>query len=173
MLMAVPDAASGNVGNGSTSKRNRFHDNVMGIAPNGSKSPNGVDLWWDGYPGNTDNCWFSNGNATTDPPAPFMPSNCSNTSSGAFYPSRGEELGGCAASLETGDQVRSGSGSNPQYDEKQCTWFRTPPKPGSSSSGAAPVLPKQSVASFARVVRDMCDLSGSTTLSCDAFRGRP
>jgi hypothetical protein len=173
MLMAVPDAVSGNVGNGSTSNRNRFHDNVMGTANGSGKGPNGVDFWWDQYPGNTDNCWYSNGNVTTDPVAPFMPSDCKNTSSGAFYPSRGGELGGCAAALETGDQIRSGSGSNPQYDEKQCTWFTTPPKPGSGSSSPPSPLPKKSVADFARVVRDMCDLSGSTTLSCDAFRGRP
>jgi len=173
MLMAVPDAASGNLGNGSTSHRNRYHRNVMGIDPGGARQPNGVDFWWDQYPGNTDNCWFDNGSVTTDPPAPFMPSDCNNTSSGAFYPTRGPELGGCAANLETGDQVRSGSGSNPQYDERQCTWFTTPPKPGSSGSSSPLSVPARSVATFSRVVRDMCDLAGSTTLSCQAFHDRP
>jgi hypothetical protein len=33
MLMAVPDVVSGNAGNGSTSDRNRFHGNFMGIGP--------------------------------------------------------------------------------------------------------------------------------------------
>jgi hypothetical protein len=172
MLMAVPDVVSGNTGNGSTSNRNKFHNNFMGIGPSGSKQPNGVDFWWDGYPGNTDNCWYDNGDVTTDPPAPFMPSSCSNTSPGAFYASRSQELGGCAGNLEFGDQTRSGSGSNPQYDEKQCPWFVTPAKPG-SSSGPAPILPVSHAMSFARVVRNMCDLVGSDTLSCDAFRGRP
>ena len=175
MLMAVPDAASGNAGIGSTSNRNRFHDNVMGVDRSGAKQPNGVDFWWDQYPGNTDNCWFSNGNVSTDPPPPFMPSECKNTSPGVFYPTRGPELGGCAAAIELGSETRTGSGSNPEYDENQCDWFRTPPKPGSSSSGPSlPVaLPQASVADFGRVVRDMCNLAGSTTLSCEAFRGRP
>jgi hypothetical protein len=34
-------------------------------------------------------------------------------------------------------------------------------------------VPASDAMSFARVVRDMCDLVGSDTLSCDAFRGRP
>ena len=58
------------------SHRNRYHDNVMGIAPNGAKVPNGVDFWWDEAPTQQDNCWFENGEVTTDPQGPLMPSNC-------------------------------------------------------------------------------------------------
>ena len=165
MLMAVPDAASGNAGNGSTSNRNRFHDNFMGIAPSGAKMPNGVDFWWDNFPGNTGNCWFSNGNVTTDPVAPFMPSDCKNTSSGSFYPSRGPELGGCAAALEVGSQTRSGSGPGRSVRREAVQLFKTPPKPG--SRGAPPVRSEGRRAT-SRAAREMCDLSG-TTPSCDAF----
>jgi hypothetical protein len=174
MLIAVPDVVSGETGAGTTSNRNRFHGNFMGIGPGGAKMPNGVDFWWDQYPGNTDNCWYENGDVTTDPPAAFMPSNCENTSSGAFYASRSRELGGCAGSLEFGDQTRTGSGSNPNYDENACPWFQSPPKPGSSAvATAATSLSTGDAMRFANVVRDMCDLVGASTLSCDAFRDRP
>ena len=172
MLIAVPDVVSGETGAGTTSNRNRFHGNFMGIGPGGAKMPNGVDFWWDQYPGNTNNCWYENGEVTTDPPAPFMPSDCNNTSSGAFYASRSSELGGCAGSLEFGDQTRTGSGSNPQYDANACPWFQSPPKPGSSAATAMS-LSSGDATSFARVVTDMCALVGADTLSCDAFRGRP
>jgi hypothetical protein len=172
MLMSVPDAASDNVGANSTSHRNQFHDNVVGVAPGGARMPNGVDFWWDNAPGNRDNCFFNNGKASTDPPAPFMPTNCKNTSSGLFYPSRGPELSGCAANLFTGDQVRSGSGSNPNYDANQCNWFRTPPKPGGSGASAASAPRADDGRTFARVMREMCALAGSTSPSCRAFGKR-
>ena len=58
MLFSVPDALvcgpdSGNKQKGcdpsktSTSNRNRYYGNVMGIAPDGRKMPNGTDFWWD------------------------------------------------------------------------------------------------------------------------------
>src|SRR3954454_7265101 len=119
MLIAVPDAVSGHTGYGTTSNRNKFDGNVMGLGPHGGSAPNGVDFWWDQYPGNTDNCWHSNGKATTDPIAPFMPSSCKNTSPGTFYSTRAPELGGCAAALEFGSQTRTGSGKAPEYDERQ------------------------------------------------------
>src|SRR3954469_21422990 len=48
-----------------TSYRNRFYDNKMGQAPNGSASPNGVDFWWDQggiivSTSNSGDCWYSN-----------------------------------------------------------------------------------------------------------------
>ena len=177
--MAVPDAASGETGVGSTSNRNRTHGNVMGIAPDGGKLPNGVDHWWDGYPGNTDNCWFNNGAATTDPPGSFMPSNCKNTSSGAFYPSRAPELGPlrgrrcwaaatCApAAARTPSSTRtpaSGSARRP-----------SPARAADRRAAAAPAAAAgQSCLDrdFAEVVSGMCDLVGSSTLSCKAFRGQ-
>ncbi|HEX4759220.1 MAG TPA: right-handed parallel beta-helix repeat-containing protein [Thermoleophilaceae bacterium] len=169
MLIAVPDAVSDHTGYGTTSNRNKFYGNVMGVGPHSGSAPNGVDFWWDQYPGNTDNCWYSNGKATTDPIAPFMPSSCKNTSPGTFYSTRAQELGGCAAALEFGSQTRTGSGKAPEYDERQCTWFQSPPKPGSSSRPTLPAVPKAKAASFARTARDVCHLTRSTTPSCDAF----
>ena len=40
----------------STSYNNRFYGNVMGVAPDGSRQPNGTDFWWDSFPTNTGNC---------------------------------------------------------------------------------------------------------------------
>jgi hypothetical protein len=166
MLITVPDVLSGQTGSGSTSHRNRYHDNVMGIGPGGAKLPNGVDFWWDQFPGNTNNCWYDNGDVTTDPPAPFMPSSCENTSSGVFYPSRSAELGGCAGAL--------GGGGDTQYDANACPWFQSPPKPGGGSMASATASVSTGDAlRFGRVVGDMCDLVSADTLACDAFRGRP
>ena len=63
MLFAVPDAfvcddpdnqvagcnptPGTTPANSATSYRNKFFDNQMGQAPDGSPSPNGVDFWWD------------------------------------------------------------------------------------------------------------------------------
>ena len=84
MLFAVPDAfvcndpgdqvagcnpAPGTTpANSATSYRNKFFDNQMGQAPDGSSQPNGVDFWWDQGgiivdtdPGYTSgNCWYRN-----------------------------------------------------------------------------------------------------------------
>jgi hypothetical protein len=137
MLFAVPDAtvctdpsiqlAGCDPKKVSTSYDNRFHDNVMGVAPNGSVQPNGTDFWWDSFPGNTGNCWYSNQPApgrsiTSSPPAPLLP-NCDNgqdpsKSIGIGYAPNEEELGQCLVGFST-------SGYNPTL----CPWFKTPPKP--------------------------------------------
>jgi hypothetical protein len=140
MLFAVPDAtvcndpsiqlAGCSPSQFSTSFDNRFHDNVMGIAPNGDVKPNGTDFWWDNYPGNTGNCWFSNKAApgksiTSSPPAPLLP-DCNNgqdpsTSTGNGIPPNNEaELVQCLAGFSTVG-----------YDPNACPWFVTPPKPSS------------------------------------------
>ena len=70
MLINVPDAFSGSSGVNSVSHRNRYHDNVMGIAPDGSKVPNGVDFWWDEAPAQEDNCWFQQRHGHDGPAGP-------------------------------------------------------------------------------------------------------
>jgi hypothetical protein len=165
MLIAVPDAVSDKYDSAeSTSHRNKFHDNVMGIAPGGKKLPNGVDFWWDQHPTNQDNCWYRNvgvdGNeasVTSDPPPPLLPSNCKNVSTGATYPEKGPELGGCAASITNGE-----------YNADICPWFRNPPPPGAGSRQAAMGTPAGAAAG--QNVPKMCDLFGNT-LSCAPFRG--
>ena len=39
---------------------NEYSGNAMGVAPDGSRQPNGLDLWWDQFAGNTGNCWHDN-----------------------------------------------------------------------------------------------------------------
>ena len=116
-----------------TSYRNKFFDNQMGQAPDGSASPNGVDFWWDQggiivdtTPGYTSgNCWYnntgSNGTAgsVTGLPSPSgappdnLPSSCENSPlPGAQHGQVGELL-----------NVQPISGA------PGCPWFTTPPKP--------------------------------------------
>ncbi|HEV2873894.1 MAG TPA: right-handed parallel beta-helix repeat-containing protein [Thermoleophilaceae bacterium] len=165
MLFQVPDALSGSSGTNSVSHRNRQHDNVMGLAPNGDRVPNGVDFWWDDAPAQEDNCWFDNGEVTTVPAAPIIPSNCENTSVGATYGAQAAELLGCAGSISSGE-----------YDATACAWFRTPPKPSGSqqSSGTPLTLPLAASAARPRLtapLSDFCVRTG-TTLSCAPFRDR-
>jgi hypothetical protein len=138
MLFAVPDATVCNdpavqvhgcsAGQVSTSFRNSFHDNEMGIGPNGGSQPNGVDFWWDSFPGNTGNCWFQNKAApgksiTSSPSLPPLP-NCNNgqnpgsSTGNGLPPSNEAELVQCLAGF-------SATG----YDPNACPWFKTPPKP--------------------------------------------
>jgi hypothetical protein len=164
MLINVPDSLSDEkrTTTNSVSHRNRYHDNVMGIAPDGTKMPNGVDFWWDEAPNQEDNCWFGNGTVTTDPPGQLMPSNCDNTSAGVTYPGKlSGELLPCAGAI-------AGSG----YDPNTCSWFRTPDKP--LSGGGNPMgLPVQaSGAPKLTLLSGNCRLVGST-LSCDGLLDRP
>jgi hypothetical protein len=163
MLINVPDSFSNENATtaNSVSHRNRYHDNVMGIAPDGTKVPNGVDFWWDEAPAQEDNCWFDNGEVTTDPPGPLMPSNCDNTSAGVTYGAKlSGELGPCAGSIAGGT-----------YDATTCPWFRTPEKPSSSGGGMG--LPvRASGAPKVSLLADDCRLVGST-LSCNGLLDRP
>jgi hypothetical protein len=149
MLFAVPDAfVCDDPGNqvpgcrppplgttpaySATSYRNKFFDNQMGQAPNGSASPNGVDFWWDQggiivdtTPGYTSgNCWYnntgSNGTAgsVTGLPSPGgappdnLPSSCENSPLPGAQDGQVTELLNCMGIGAPG-----------------CPWFTTPPKP--------------------------------------------
>jgi Right handed beta helix region len=148
MLFAVPDAfvcndpdnqvaGCNNVppsgpSTSATSYRNKFYDNQMGQAPDGSASPNGVDFWWDQggvitdtTPGYTSgNCWYnntgSNGTAgsVTGLPSPGgvppdnLPSSCENS------PLPGAQHG------QVTEELNCASLGGPS-----CPWFTTPPKP--------------------------------------------
>lgn len=146
MLFSVPDqlvcgpAADGNQQAGcnpngqSTSFNNRQYDNWMGIRPDGTADPNGIDFWWDPYPGTTGNCWWDNhaapgANITTDPGG--LPDCAGGTkpeqSVGTGNPKQTGELLSCVAAFES----RSFDPNGP------CPWFKTPPEPQPGGSAKA------------------------------------
>jgi hypothetical protein len=115
----------------STSFRNRYHDNQMGQAPDGSPQPNGLDFWWDQGgvvvdPSNSGNCWFDNTGrdgteasvtglpSPTGTPPDNLPSDCDNSPLPGALHDQAAELITCS-SLPPGDPG--------------CPWFTTPPKP--------------------------------------------
>ncbi len=116
----------------STSYRNQFYGNKMGVSPTGSVQPNGIDFWWDqgGLSAdptlNTGNCWYNNtgpdGTAAsvTGVPSPDaappnnLPSDCAHSPS----------VGGTANGQVTELLACANGPGNPA-----CDWFTTPPKP--------------------------------------------
>jgi hypothetical protein len=131
MVFSVPDAfvcgpgAGGNEQAGcdeskvSTSYRNRHHDNIMGIDPQGRRDPNGTDFWWDEFRDNTNNCWYRNigrdGTEASITSYPLiLPSDCA-TSRGMGGPVQEAELLQCFVAISS--------------ETKNCPWFVTPPEP--------------------------------------------
>ncbi len=134
----------------STSCGNEFHDNVLGQVPAGFEFPkairkfgnkyggahgatvlpNGVDFWWDEFPGNTGNCWYDNEGpdgtegSVTGPgsglPPDLLPSDC-------------------GTSVGNGDAVKEGqlldcsmwSRGDTAEDHPLCYWFQMPEQPDS------------------------------------------
>jgi hypothetical protein len=112
-----------------TSFGNQYSGNILGVAPNGTVMPNGQDFWWDSFSGNTGNCWYSNtaapGRSLNNSPASLP--DCSggkdpSSSVGTGDPANESELIGCLAAVEQDNKKPGTMG---------CTWFDTPPKPGS------------------------------------------
>jgi hypothetical protein len=114
----------------STSYRNQFYSNIMGIAPNGDVQPNGngdpvegrTDFWWDDYVGNTGNCWHDNigkdgtpSGVTSTPLLALLPTKCDSTSVGTGGPQQEAELLNCFADIT--------------FESNACPWFTTPSKP--------------------------------------------
>ena len=114
----------------STSYDDKYVNNVMGVAPDGTKKPNGTDFWWDQFAGNTGNCWQGNtgvngdrASVTSTPPQSpvagqsipgFLPEDCS-TSIGTGGAAQEAELLSCFADIS--------------YSTGTCNWFTTPAKP--------------------------------------------
>lgn len=104
-----------------TSLDNRFTSNVMGIAPNGQRKPNGNDFWWD-YEGKG-NCWQGNRaypgrHITTNAP----------TLDGC--PGRAVLLPGNAADQASQVSCATWNPYDPVlHDPPGCDWFMVPPKP--------------------------------------------
>jgi Right handed beta helix region len=102
-----------------TSHNNRTYENVMGRTPKGKRDPNGIDFWWDSFPGNKGNCWYGNtgkrgtkGSITTLPDK--LPFNCKKSL--GVGGSQEAELARCIAA-PTGDTSTG------------CVWYTTPPEP--------------------------------------------
>jgi hypothetical protein len=136
MLFAVPDAFVCNdptnqipgcdTSQVNTSFDNSQHDNIMGIAPDGSHLPNGQDFWWGPWEGNTGNCWYQNTSYKPITSSPASLPDCNNgqnpeqsVATSATNPSATAELFACLAAVETG----------PDPNSPTCDWFRTPPQP--------------------------------------------
>ena len=120
----------------STSYNNSFTANLMGVAPNGSTQPNGVDFWWDDFAGNTGNCWWGNiaapGRSITS--SPLLLPDCSggtnpSLSVGTSYAPNEAELTACLVGFTIG--------SYPNGNSTICDWTKTPAKPGGSAIAAA------------------------------------
>jgi Right handed beta helix region len=106
-----------------TSHGNRYVGNLMGVTPEGTAAPNGLDFWWDEQ--GDRNCWQSNaspaGAPRSDPAA--LPT-CDRPSAGGPYAQQGNPaktavVTACAA-YRPGPPVPAG-----------CPWLATPARPAS------------------------------------------
>jgi hypothetical protein len=195
MLVAVPDviacAPSADEGAppcapktlSSTSDGNRYYNNVMGRSPDGRVMPNGVDFWWDQFPSNTGNCWYSNlgpdgktGSVTGDPATPpaegtsvpgFLPEDCGSPADiGTGNPVKEAVLVSCAANV-----------SNSSNDDPVCDWFHPPAKPGTAAAARQRAQEDAAARRLVGVALDLprfCQLVGGQggTLTCGPFRKR-
>jgi hypothetical protein len=194
MLIAVPDVVScapnadagappcAPKGLATTSNRNRYYNNVMGRSPEGKVMPNGVDFWWDEFPTNSGNCWYSNlgsdgktSSITSDPPPPpvegtsvprFLPQDCDSPATvGTGSPLKEAVLVACVVGFEQNS-----------YDATVCDWFAPPAKPGTAEAErqrAAELERAQALVGQLNTDR-FCELAGGQggTLTCAPFRRR-
>ena len=132
----------------STSFGNKQYNNTMGVAPDGKVKPNGIDFWWDAFPGNTGNCWWGNkaapGKKVTT--SPLLLPDCVNgtlpaTSIGLGDPLNEAELVACLAGF-TISGYPAGNGDI-------CSWTTTPEPPGDNS--ILPILKEEQASVFASI----------------------
>jgi hypothetical protein len=97
-----------------TSNGNRITGNRFGIAPDGTRKPNGVDVFWDEQ--GIGNCWEANGQITSDPAS--LPDCATGSKSRTGNSAKLAREAACA----TWDPK-----DNP--DPPGCDWFITPPRP--------------------------------------------
>jgi hypothetical protein len=124
-LYWVPAAARGETDptkQSDTSNGNRVVDNLFGVGPGGKAMPNGQDITWDEQ--GVGNCWQDNktfeGKPLTSDPA-LLPT-CASGGSNALVSNPAKT----ATELPC---VQWHPRDNP--DPPGCSWFTTPPKPGS------------------------------------------
>jgi hypothetical protein len=178
MLFAVPDATVcgpliGTPVPGcdptkiSTSYRNQMFDNVMGVSPTGVVKPNGMDFWWDSFPGNTGNCWYGNtaapGKTVTTSPA-LLPS-CNGgadpeTSIGTGDVVNESELVACLAGYEISGY--------PAGNSTLCSWPITPQEPGTGSGLLGLLTTTSNLADQENMFADLC-ASAPGSRTCAPF----
>jgi hypothetical protein len=132
----------------STSYGNRQYNNIMGVAPDGTVKPNGVDFWWDAFPTNTGNCWWGNKAAPGKKlvTSPLLLPNCVNgtlpaTSIGLGDPLNEAELVACLAGFTVAGY--------PEGDANTCSWTTTPEPP--SGKTLLPILKEEQLSLFASI----------------------
>lgn len=175
MQLALPDAVIGDnaLPDGkvpkavnSTAMDNVYTRNLMGIAPDGSHKPNGLDFWWDTFPGATGNRWCNNrafpgAELASDPES--LPG-CSGTSIATADPDNLAEYATCGALFlqgMTGDQ--------------NCVWWQPAQPPGSHNRDGglvATAAAAERIGVFSRLFTDACRLLGVDTLACTPARER-
>ncbi|HYH58775.1 MAG TPA: right-handed parallel beta-helix repeat-containing protein [Thermoleophilaceae bacterium] len=171
----------------STSCQNRYFANRMGQVPPGFKpfpalkmfgnktslskgkpetAANGVDFWWDEATATTGNCWYDNegpdgtrDSLTADPPINpvadqstpgFLPENCATSVGGNGYMAKVPGLLACFAQWESRE-----------LDQPGCTWWDTPPKPGTAAAASARRTAPEAQLTPSRALRDWVhDLAG-------------
>ena len=99
--------------------------------------PNGVDFWWDEFPGNVGNCWFDNTGsdgtaASRDRPGrrARRPSSCPRTA-------RTARVTATPPRRPSSSTARCGSAARPPPTVPACDWFTNPPEPGSAAAKRA------------------------------------
>lgn len=181
MLFAVPDATvcgPAPVGSStpipgcdpakvSTSYDNQFHDNVMGIGPDGRSRPNGVDFWWDAFPGTTGNCWWHNTGPGGSPAttSPLLLPSCANGTNRTLSVGTGDavnegELVGCLAGFQVSGY--------PAGDSTTCSWATTPERPGTGPVPLASVLAPALLSRQQQAFTGTCE-SGLSPRLCAAY----
>jgi len=132
----------------STSYGNKQYNNIMGVAPDGKVKPNGVDFWWDAFPGNTGNCWWGNKAAPGKRlvTAPLLLPGCA----GGTLPATSIGLGDLLNEAELVACLAGFTVSGyPEGDANTCTWTTTPEKP--TGDTVLPILQEEQLSIFASI----------------------
>ena len=126
----------------STSFGNKFNGNTFGVDRKGKVRPNGQDMWWDSFPGNTGNCFWDNKAAPGKSlvTSPVVLPDCAGGTQPELSVGTGDvanesELVACLAGFTVAGY--------PDGDDTLCSWTTTPEKPGSGSTPGLPLVRSQ------------------------------
>ena len=126
----------------STSYDNTFAGNHFGVSRDGAVEPNGLDMWWDSFPGNTGNCFYNNTAApgATLKSEPLVLPDCNNGTQPELSVGTGDvanesELVACLAGFTVSGY--------PDGNDTMCDWTKTPPKPSAGSGVPVPPVARR------------------------------